>query len=178
MQQQVHAGATHSGWSFWHTFALSATRAVSIWPARRLKSPLVSDVLLARSGSRRQESVDRTAWHFRGVVTLNGFPFTALGCAWNSRDATARVVVLSIVGVVAAITGLGVTRASALAIANLARLPLLPGHDEAEPPVVALRSDDLRTSGHGASYIPSLFPWRVWPVGAWIAVAVVRLATT
>ena len=117
----------------------------------------------------------RLGWLF----ALNGFLFAALGFAWNSSDATALVIVVSIVGVVVAISGIASMRASALAVRSLAGLPALQQHDGPEPPVIALRSDDLRRSGRFGRYIPLLYPWRVVPwclVGAWIAVAAVRVA--
>jgi hypothetical protein len=117
----------------------------------------------------------RLGWLF----ALNGFLFAALGFAWNSSDATALVVVLSIVGVVVAITGVAAMEASALAIKKLAGLPVAQRQVDPEPPVIALRSDDLYKSGRMGRYLPLFYPWRVVPwclVGAWIAVTAVRLA--
>src|SRR5689334_1679662 len=84
----------------------------------------------------------RLGWLF----ALNGFLFAALGFAWDSADASALVVVLSVVGVVVAITGLAAMEASRLAIRKLASSPALQRHDETEPPVIALRSDDFGQS--------------------------------
>jgi hypothetical protein len=117
----------------------------------------------------------RLGWLF----ALNGFLFAALGFAWNSSDATALVVVLSILGVVVAITGVAAMQASAMAISKLASLPVVQGQDDPEPPVIALRSGDFRKSSGVRRYIPQFYPWRVVPwclAASWIAVTVVRLA--
>jgi hypothetical protein len=71
-------------------------------------------------------------------------------------------------------------RASAAAVRALADLPAVQVHDHPdEPPVIALRSADLRKLGRIGNYIPYLYPWRLVPwclAAAWIAVIVVRLA--
>jgi hypothetical protein len=117
----------------------------------------------------------RLGWLF----ALNGFLFAALGLAWNRSDSKALVVVLSIVGVVVALSGAAAMRASAVAVRTLGALPAAQRRDLSdEPPVIALRSADLRQLGGVANYIPYLYPWRIVPwclAAAWIAVIVVRL---
>ena len=105
----------------------------------------------------------RLGWLF----ALNGFLFTGLGFAWADDDSGPLIVVLSLVGVLVAVSSAVALTRNQLAIAKLADLgaarteqvgPLLP-------PVIALRSKELRRDSGKAGWLSVtwLYPWRMLP---------------
>ena len=87
------------------------------------------------------------------------------------------VAVLSVVGVVVALSSAAAMKTSDVAIRKLAGAIQPFDHGE-EPPVMALRSADLVKEVKLGKYINLLYPWRIVPwflVAAWVAVFAIRL---
>jgi hypothetical protein len=121
----------------------------------------------------------RLGWLF----ALNGFLFAGLGFAWADEDSGPLVVVLSLVGVMVAVSSAVALTRNQRAIAKLADLGTarIEGHPIGLPPVIALRSRELRESGTaGWLSLTWLYPWRMLPwvlAIAWVAIPVLRLLT-
>lgn len=111
------------------------------------------------------------------LFALNGFLFAALGFSWSASNSTALVAVLSVVGVVVALSSAAAMKTSDVAIRKLAGAIQPFDHGE-EPPVRALRSADLVKEVKLGKYINLLYPWKIVPwflVAAWVAVFAIRL---
>jgi hypothetical protein len=120
----------------------------------------------------------RLGWLF----ALNGFLFAGLGFAWSDDDATALIVVLSIVGVFVAVSTTVALAGNHRAIAKLADLGAARSeHEAVMPPVIALRSKELHGEGDDESTawrrLTWLYPWRMLPWAlalAWLLVPILR----
>jgi hypothetical protein len=120
----------------------------------------------------------RLGWLF----ALNGFLFTGLGFAWSDDDSGSLIVVLSMVGVVVALSSAVALARNQRAIAKLADLGTaaqLDGVVTGLPPVIGLRSEEPRAERAPAARRAAtwLYPWRMLPWAlalAWLVIPVLR----
>jgi hypothetical protein len=121
----------------------------------------------------------RLGWLF----ALNGFLFTGLGFAWADDQAGSLVVVLSMVGILVALSTAVALIGNQRAIAKLADLGAALGDQEdGQPPVIAVRSRELRRQGGSTSRpdVTWFYPWRMLPWAlalAWVLIPVLRALT-
>jgi len=121
----------------------------------------------------------RLGWLF----ALNGFLFTGLGFAWADDQAGSLVVVLSMVGILVALSTAVALIGNQRAIAKLADLgAALVDQEDGLPPVIALRSTELRRQGGSTSRpdVTWFYPWRMLPWAlalAWVLIPVLRALT-
>jgi hypothetical protein len=122
----------------------------------------------------------RLGWLF----ALNGFLFTGLGFAWADDEAGSFVVVLSMVGILVALSTAVALIGNQRAIAKLADLGAARVEQaDVLPPVIALRSTELQRHG-GSTNRPGmtwLYPWRMLPWAlalAWLLIPILRALTT
>jgi hypothetical protein len=138
---------------------------------------------IIRSMIQHEDSLrdQRLGWLF----ALNGFLFTGLGFAWPDDDSSPLIVVLSMVGVLVAVSSAVALTGNQRAIAKLADLGLAQAKQEdvVLPPVIALRSTEVRRKGSSTSRsdMTWLYPWRMLPwvlALAWLLIPVVRALST
>jgi hypothetical protein len=132
---------------------------------------------ILRSMIQHEDSLrdQRLGWLF----ALNGFLFTGLGFAWGDDDAGSLIVVLSIVGTLVALSSAVALTGNERAIAKLADLGAARLGKELDPPVIALRSTELRRPGASTNRpdVTWMYPWRMLPWAlalAWLLVPVLR----